>query len=653
VHLVRVIAGIALVARVAAADPTPAPEPPSEAEVRHAAAQVCASHDPHCDWVATFAPVERVSLARALAARGYELDPQPWGKVIGKILIYVEDPFAEDNWASFFNVFHFKTVQRALKDELTFSEGQLWNDDLVAESARRLHDPLYTSVVAIVPVKSSEAGKVDAFVVTRDVFSIRFNSSYTYQAAIRSLTYLNVSLSENNFLGNRDLFAVRLVMDQGAFSLGPVFIDKNLLGTHLDFRVAADEIFTRQKLDVIDQATDMTYPTNDPKGLADGGGLAEEGRDVSVQLSRPLWSLASEWGGGVTFAYSNAVQRQFYAAGLLGFDDPNSPVPIPREWRQKTTAVTANGLYQWGTDLKQRLEVGYTYTSTNISTLSTLDPLVLADFQAQVLPRTENVSSPYIHYSLFQPDYVIVRNVGTYELAEDLQLGPAFDVSIAQSIRSLGSDYTFTRPTVSAGWTFLLGDDGWIRPSAAASMRFQPFTLSDGRNVSSIDNSASAGLYFVSPGTQYLRVVAQAGIATLWNSSQNQFLSIGGDPALRGYVVNQFSGPGMGGTAQRRVNAQLELRSVGIQIPELPSLFGVLHILRVGGVVFYDVGGASDTMHDMPTSLFHDVGLGARLLVVPTSRELFRFDLAFPLQATVINGPAFEPRFVLSISSAF
>ncbi len=650
---VRVFASLALFARVAAADPSP--EPPSEADVRRAAEQVCAAHDPRCDWVATFAPLERASLTRGLAARGYELEPQPWGKVIGKIFIYVEDPFAEDNWASFFNVFHFKTVQRALKDELTIHEGEVWNDDLVAESARRLHDPLYTSVVVIVPVKSAQPGQVDLFLITRDVFSIRFNSAYTYQAAIHSLTYLNISLSENNFLGNRDLFAVRLVMDQGALSLGPLFIDKNLLGTHLDFRIAADEIFTRQKLDVIDQSTGATTPTNDPKGLQDGGGLVQEGSDINISLTRPLWSLASEWGGGVAFGYSNSVQRQFFGAGLLGFEDPNSMVPIAREWRQTSTQVTANALHQWGTFLKHQLEVGYTYTATKISTLPGFpaDPQIQADFAANVLPRTENVSSPYIHYSFFLPSYQIVRNVGTYELAEDLQLGPTLDVRVAQSLRSIGSDYTFTRPTISASWTFPWCPDGYIRPSAGASMRFQPYTLADGTRVSSIDNSASAGLYVVTPGTRYGRVVAQAGIATLWNSSQNQFLSIGGDPLLRGYIVNQFSGPGNGGTAQRRVNAQVEVRTVGVQVPKMPSLLGALHILRIGAVLFYDVGGASDTMHDMPDSLFHDVGIGGRLLIPPTSRAVFRFDLAFPLQSTMFNGPAFQPHLVLSIDSAF
>src|SRR5438309_10919147 len=98
-----------------------------------------------------------------------------------------------------------------------------------------MRDPLESSVIALVPVKSKQPGKVDLLVVTRDVWSLRFNSQYTYQEG--SLTNLTVSISENNFLGHRALFSGGIVMDQGAIAVGPLFIDKNLLGKHIDFRV--------------------------------------------------------------------------------------------------------------------------------------------------------------------------------------------------------------------------------------------------------------------------------------------------------------------------------------------------------------------------------------------------------------------------------
>ena len=72
-----------------------------------------------------------------------------------------------------------------------------------------------------------------------------------------------------------------------------------------------------------------------------------------------------------------------------------------------------------------------------------------------------------------------------------------------------------------------------------------------------------------------------------------------------------------------------------------------LWVLRVGGVAFYELGGAADTLKTMP--LFDDVGAGVRVLIPQTSRELFRFDLAVPL-----NGP--DPgsvHFIAGFSSYF
>src|SRR5262249_3436433 len=191
--------------------PTPPPAPLPEVtpelkqrddtERRHAAEAVCAAHSPACDWVSTFSSLERQSIARSLAARGLIVEPQPWGKVIDHVVVVNEDVFAEDNWLQFFNVFHFTTRENRVRQELTITAGEVWDQERVEESARRLHDPLYTSVVALLPVKAATDGHVDLLVVTRDIWSLRLNTQYTFQQG--DLTNLAFSLSENNFLGER------------------------------------------------------------------------------------------------------------------------------------------------------------------------------------------------------------------------------------------------------------------------------------------------------------------------------------------------------------------------------------------------------------------------------------------------------------------
>ena len=51
-------------------------------------------------------------------------------------------------------------------------------------------------------------------------------------------------------------------------------------------------------------------------------------------------------------------------------------------------------------------------------------------------------------------------------------------------------------------------------------------------------------------------------------------------------------------------------------------------------------------------SIFHDVGLGARMLLPQSSRELFRFDLAFPLVEATGTRAGF-PRFIAGFDSYF
>lgn len=619
--------------------PTPAqPQPtvkipPSKltpTQQRIGAVRQCEAHSPDCDWLATFSTLERQSIARAMTARGLEVDPQPWGKVIGKLRVYNENVFAEDNFLQFLNFIHFTTREKAIRDELTIHAGEVWDQDRVAESARRLHDPLYSSVIALLPVKSAEPGKVDLLVVTRDVWSLRLNSQYTFQEG--SLTNLSISISENNFLGHRNVLSAALLLDQGSLAVGPLFIDKNFLGTHLDLRARVDTIMTRQSLDVV-TPDGVHIPTGDPKGLEDGGGYRKEGSDATMSLALPLWSLASEWGGGTSFSYRDAIARSYFGTGIRSYDDPRTSTieAVAREFRYKTWSVNANAVRQWGSWLKQQFSIGYTISDQNPSLLpnAPTDPMLRQDFVADVFPRNETISQAYVEYSFFTPRYKTMRNVSTYELAEDVQLGPSLDVSLAQAMSFLGSTHTFTRPGLSVGWTFPVGEDGFVRPSASTSLRIEP----DGGNVhDTIDNVASASIRAATPTLGFWRIVGQVGVDTRWHDTQNSYFTIGSDSGLRGYPINAFFG-------QRRFSAQLEARTSPYPI----------WIWRFGGVLFYEAGGADNSLDEM--TVYHDIGLGIRGLIPQTSRELLRFDVAVPLRPS--PGNPVSPHFIAGFESYF
>jgi hypothetical protein len=607
-------------------------------EARHAALAVCVARDPTCDWVATFSSLERQSIIRTLQHRGLEVEPVPWGKVIEDVLVENEDVFAEANWLQFFNIFHYTTRESRVREELTIAKGEVWDQDRIEESARRLHDPLYSSVVALIPVRSSIPNEVKLLVITRDIWSLRLNTQYTFQQS--ALTNLSFSLSENNFLGTRDVFAAAVVMDPGAISIGPLFIDKDFLGKHLDFRVRFDDVLTRQATKFFDPITGMqTGVPGAPRGLQDATTLHSEGDDATISLGKPLWSLASEWGWATSFAYRNAINRSFDGR-MDPYDlyvDPDSNVPY--EYRSRTWSVGASVTRQWGTKYKHQVAVGYTVSSVRSSVLdnytANIDAASLALFAQDVFPRDEVISQPSVSYTVFEPRYTTVRNVSTYALAEDVQLGPSFSATLAQGLTALGGDLNFTRPTIAAGYIWPWLRDGFIHPSVSGTVRFQNGTPHD---WTTIDNSAGALIRFATPTISWFRVVVQSEVDTQWHNTQNGFYAIGSDSGLRGYNLNEFRSPR--NTSSRLVKSDAELRTT-----PLPWW-----VFRMGAVAFYEVGGAADSLNQM--KLFNDVGVGVRLLVPQTSRELFRLDIALPLQDAP-NNPAFHPHFIAGFDSYF
>ncbi len=611
--------------------PAPAPKPSKQTatEARLAASALCAAQDASCDWLATFSSLEKSSIRRALAAAKLETEPSPWGKVIGRVRVHNEDVFAEANWLRFFNLFHMTTRDAYVRAELTIGEGEVWDDERIIESQRRVKDPLYTSIVALLPIKSAVPGTVDLLVVTRDIWSLRLNTQYTIQE--NSLTNLTVSISENNFLGRRKTLALSTIIDQGAIAAGPLYIDKNFLRTdqHFDLRMRIDRIFTRQALDVVTPLGERV-PTGDPGGIQDEGKFRAEGSAATITLSRPLWALASKWAAGTSLSYRNAISRQYFGTGLRAYDDPDTQEVevLPRHYRMKTWSTRVNSTRQWGRAYKHQIEAGYSVASQRPMRLPTSlasDDVLLAHFERDVFPRSEVVSGPYVEYSIFRAKFGVIRNVDTYELAEDVRYGPSFGVGLSQTLKTLGSDYRFTRPSMTAGWTIPWGRDGFARASAGGQLRIQ--------GGDAIDNTATWLARAATPTLKYLRLIGQVQMDTRWDDRQNQFYTLGSDSGLRAYRIGQLIG-------DRRIVGQLEARSVPYPV----------WVVRLGGVAFYEAGGAANSFSQM--NVFHDVGIGARMLLPQSSRELFRFDLAFPLVGTTGTRAGY-PRFIAGFDSYF
>jgi len=586
----------------------PKPSPAAQAD-RELAEEQCAAHDPGCDWIATLSSLERASVVRALVSRGYELEPSPWNKTVGAVRVYNEEVFAEGSrFLQFFNHLHVTTKEATIRAEAVIVPGEVWDQPRIEETARRLRDPLWTSVVAVIPVKAAAPGTVDILIVTRDIWSLRLNTQYTFQQG--KLTNLITSFAENNFLGRRDVLAAALTMDQGSVALGPLFIDKNLLGEHLDLRVRVDDILSRDE-------------------LFDRGKLHTEGTQSTITLTRPLWSLAREWAAGATFTHRFAIDRQYRGTALRPFNYTNpatmETTPFGWQYTMRRWGTSAYVTRQWGTALKQQLSIGHSFDSQRPRPLPDFpgDADQRAAFIANVLPRSEVTSVPFVEYAFFVPRYRTLRNISTFALAEDVRIGPDLDVVLGFGVHVLGSDDNFQRLSSAAGWTFPWARDGFVRVATGLDSRHQ-----DGKFI---DNVATWSVRAAAPAIgDRVRFLAQTSLSTRWEDSQNRDFLIGSDTGLRGYGINEFSG-------KRFTSLQLEART-------LPYPWWVL---RLGAVAFYDLGGAASSLTQL--TLHQDAGLGLRMLIPQTSAQLLKFDFAIPFDG-VNRG---KVRFLAGFGSEF
>lgn len=585
--------------------------PKLNAKQRAAMREACAHGLPSCDRLLLLGNLERQAVVRALVLRNLEIDPAPQGKTVGALHVWTAPVFGEDErifrWA---NVFHISSKEYVIEREILLRPGEVWDQETIDETQRKLRDPVFTTLAVVVPVlpqPGAPPGTVDVLAVSRDIFSLRMNSNYELQDG--RFTFLTLSLSENNFLGRRKFVAVVFLMDQATFYLGPLFVDKNVLGKRHDLRLRGGPIFKRSDYSL-------------------------EGSESSWQLSRPLWSLDSKWGWVVQADHRFAVERSFVGGDLRTYDAPSTAADdmLPYEYHQRRWSAGASVTRAFGEEVEHRVKAAYDLTSQRPEVLSTFmgSPEARADFIANVLPRNERTGVLYGAYEIFTPRYREYQDVDSFDLAEDTRLGPRAEVTLGAGLELLGSDVNFGRATFEGGITQAWGGGGLATLGGSFSTRLEAGAF--------VDRVASISGRVVSPNLGIGRLVGEVRASGIFRDESNRFLVLGGDNGLRGYPVGYLAG-------DRRLVVQTEFRTRSVKL-----FLGS----RWGALFFYDLGGADQLIDDV--KLYQNVGIGIRALGPQLSPEVFRFDLAFPLTPYSVRGVEYgiwPPRFIAGYRQAF
>ncbi len=528
--------------------------------------------------------LEREAVVAALESLGLRLEPEPEGKRIGELHLVNRDVFNEGEFPSFLNVFHATTRPAVVREELLFAPGDPWDAALVRESQRNLRLRETLSVVAIVPVQSDTGGAVDVLVVTRDTWSLRINTDFTFADGV--LDSLLLALVEENLLGQHKRIGISSLYEQDTLQIGPTFADPRFL--HTRFTVTEDFRF------VIDHR--------------DGGGL--EGVLQYLEVGLPLYSLDSRWGVSFAQYLDTSVFRDFVGSRVRTWDDPDTPAEeaVPFSWRQYIAEYQLLGAYRagQGTGWRHDVRFGHGVTDREFTPTAALDPATRAAFEARVLPSTEVSSYARFNYQAFRAAYRTVTRYQTFGFAEDLRVGPRVEGDLRFSPRALGSTTTFVQGEALFGYRGA-SEPGWIgEVQTGAGARWET------ASGEVIDRFVSLSTHLAFPPFGPVRLHL-GGSGTLRFSRVTQPPeSMGGDTGLRGYPIGAFVGDS---TALGHV----ELRT-------LPA-FSILGVY-FAGALFFDAGTIFE--EGGRAELLSDVGLGVRVLVPQSSRLLYRVDYAFP-----------------------
>jgi hypothetical protein len=545
------------------------------------------AHDP----LAELGDYERDAVHFGLRYLGLEIAAEAEGKLIGSIWVLNLETFdAKSGALRVLNYLHRTTRPDVIEREVLLRPGEPMDWERVHETERNLNNPLLSMLVIIVPVRGDRSDTVDLLVVTRDSWSLRTDSSFEVQAGV--LSHLFMEPSDFNFLGLRKQVGMLFDMDLGKYIVGPIYLDRNLLGTRVKTSYFAGLVFNRQTSRV-------------------------EGSASDIDVEYPLWSLDSAWGARVHGSHRVFVSRLFQDFGVFTYDAPETPeddaVPWEFDMRELNLDVefvrAFGGVYKNRVTLAQELRV----QRPDVREGFAAGEVVRQAFVRDVLPRSELTSAVALRYHLFRAEFARYRNVNTYDVSEDRQLGLDATLETALGAGFLGSETDFVRLGGTLSFSGDLLGAGFFRLALAASTRLEEARAYD----SEVDFEAR----LVSPSVARAgRLVARVRVAHRFRDRQNIVYPIGGETGLRGYVIGAFVGRAM-------AVANLEARSSPVS----------LGFTKLGAVAFWDVGHAAEQVGDLRP--VHDFGVGLRFMVPQFARELFRVDWAFATSGPTAGFP--------------
>lgn len=546
---------------------------------------------------------ERAEVLSVLNQYGFSLDDNPADKRFGELHVVNLEVF-EPGWFDWLNVLHATTRPHIIEDDALWRAGDPYQVELVEETARNLRRRDTFSLVALVPVISTDPRTVDVLAITRDTWSLRPSAEFDLIDGV--LTDLSATLNERNVAGLHQLIGLIFGMQQDQIELGATYHAPMFLRSRIKVTETFRLVFNRDSMEL-------------------------EGSANMIEATLPLYSLDSRWGFQVVEWHNITTDRTYVGDELRTYDDPHT-VPVetlPFVVDQTEVDVVGQALYGFGDYPVHRFNFGYGLSSHQYL-LGTEDvaPTLVAAFEQDVMPRSELASFLTVGYGGFQPEFSVLENFQSYAFSEDILIGFGAAARADLGFGWLGSDFDFLRGGLELGYTWVSepGVGGLLDAWLGVNGRWE------WADTSLYDKTIELTLHAATPilGPFRFHLFAQGQRTT--DRLTESLVTLGGQNGLRGFPTGAFIG-------ESRAVGHLEVRTLPLDVLSQ----------YVGLVVFVDVGSAFDD--DITSAILQsDVGLGVRWVFPQLRNSPIRFDYAFPLS----NGRSFFPgAFTIGFEQAF
>ena len=336
-----------------------------------------------------------------------------------------------------------------------------------------------------------------------------------------------------------------------------------------------------------------------------------EGTSGALTLAKPLRSLDEKWGFGVDGFWNLRTRRTYCGAQVcqLASDDGFTKVPIVYDVRNLGVQADLTRSFgkEWKVDLTAAVG-GYAhqYGPTPDAALTSDQAALLKD---RILPRSEDAAYVLGFFRAYKADFRVLKNIDTFELSEDYQVGPLFQAGVRYALPLLNSHFVELGTAIRYRW---LAAENVLTATLAAAVRVVPGGVPLNRHL-------AGELVEVSPPFEGGRWVARVLFDVIKYYLDNRLELLGGGNGLRGAPAELLQGINL-------FLANLEYRTRPF---ELRTMF-------VGMVLFYDLGSAFGT-RTAATANFavtHTLGVGLRILVPQFNFVPIRVDFGF-----VFGGP--------------